>query len=83
MKYFIAFQKTHWALYTLGYFIKVFIEWKFTNPFQWVLDIPRMTNNERAEGLMVVFVYAILIGIIAMIPHQLSKDKEFKNNQNK
>lgn len=65
MKLFYIIQKVHWAIYALGYFVKVFVEWRFSNPFQWVVDLPTMTNEDRGIGLTLVFVYLVCIGVIS------------------
>lgn len=82
MKYFIAFQKTHWTVYTSAYLIRVFVDWKFTNPFQWVVDIPVIGPYQRADLLMAVLGYLITIACISWFVYQVAKEKEAKKLQN-
>lgn len=42
---------THWLtnliIYTFVYLFKTFVIWEFTNPFQWIIDIPKYSLEDR------------------------------------
>ena len=83
MKLFTTIQKVHWTIYTLGYLIKVFVQWRFSNPFQWVVDLPTMTSDQRAEGLLAVFTYFVTVIPISVSINQALKEREQKKIQPK
>lgn len=63
LKYSILINTLVW---TLCYLIKTFIIWSITNPFQWLIDIPTYSREERMLGLIVYLFYQfICISIIS------------------
>lgn len=44
-------------IWTAVYFIKTFIIWEFTNPFQWLIDIPNYTQEVRVCILFSYLIY--------------------------
>ena len=59
------------CLYTLVYLCKTFIMFEFTNPFQWIIDIPIYTNTERGNILFYVLgYYSVLYIILYMIIYE-------------
>ena len=43
--------------YTAVYLFKTFVIWEFTNPFQWIIDIPTYTDFNRFMILFYVLFY--------------------------
>lgn len=79
MKQFIkSFMLVHWiattSIYLLYYTIKTFIIWKFTNPFQWFIDIPSYTPDYRGNIIGFLFIYEIFIlSITIPVNHKLNE----------
>lgn len=38
--------------YSAAYLIKSFIIWEITNPFEWIINIPNYSSNERGMTLL-------------------------------
>lgn len=49
--------------YTLVYLVKSFVIWEFTNPFQWIIDIPTYQPDTRG---LILFAIALWQGIQIM-----------------
>lgn len=61
------------SLYTFIYLFKVFVDFHFSNPFQWIIDIPTYKSEDRGFILFGFLTYQITsITIIYQI-------KNFKN----
>lgn len=52
-KLFLINSITNVCLYTLAYLIKIFYLWQIINPFQWVIDLPKYTPDDRLLGLWI------------------------------
>lgn len=50
------FSIGYWSVY----FVSAFIQWKFYNPFQWIIDIPSGSNEYRG-GILAIMVFTALI----------------------
>lgn len=49
----------------IAYLIKTFIIWEFTNPFNWIINMPNYDNETR--GMIIVFIimyYGVLYSIL-------------------
>lgn len=71
----------NWILYILVYLIKTFCIWEFTNPFQWVVDLPTYDSGGRFIGLiLVIFWQGAQFGVIfeAIKPKPI-KSEDAKN----
>jgi hypothetical protein len=67
-------------LYTVVYLIKSFVIWEFTNPIQWIIDIPKCSNEDRFLGLcMFAFWQYLQIFVISNI----LEDSESNSNSTK
>jgi hypothetical protein len=47
------------SLYTFIYLFKVFTDFYFSNPFQWIIDIPTYKNEDRGFILFGFLTYQI------------------------
>ncbi len=63
-------------VYWSVYLIKSFVIWKFTNPFQWIVDIPTNTNDERLG----IFSTILLVIIVETAVASIFLDKNGKLN---
>lgn len=53
------------CIYIVVYLIRTFVIWEFTNPIQWIIDIPIYSNFDRGLGLFCIsFCQIIQIGIV-------------------
>lgn len=52
------------CLYTLVYLCRSFILFEFTNPFQWIVDIPTYTSSQRGEILFYFICYYCVVYIV-------------------
>ncbi len=48
-------------IYCISYIIKTFILFKLTNPFEWILMIPTLTNDHRAIVLVGLVIYYLFV----------------------
>lgn len=48
-------------VYTLFYLVKAFVIWRFTNPFQWIIDMPTYTGEMRFGILAGIGLYYIFL----------------------
>lgn len=49
------------TLYALVYFIKSFVIWKLTNPFNWIIEIPNYNGSERGAILFAVVIWQSIV----------------------
>ncbi len=52
MKLFLTNFLVNICVYFIVYFIKSFVIWDLTNPFQWIIDIPKYDAEQRGLGLL-------------------------------
>lgn len=45
------------VIYSISYLIKTFVLFKLTNPFEWIMMIPKLTNEERGLVLFGLIIY--------------------------
>jgi len=50
--------------YTIVYLVKTFIIWEFTNPFQWIIDLPTCTEGMRFMILFYFLAWQIIQPVI-------------------
>jgi len=63
------YQSTTTAiLYVLVYLIKSFVIWKFTNPIQWILDMPTYSDEQR---LLILFSWMCYTGMSYLLIYQI------------
>ncbi len=55
------------VLYLIIYAIGTFIIWEFTNPFEWIINIPKYENDFRAVIIFVWAHYQIILYVIVNI----------------
>lgn len=60
-------------IYLCCYLFYTFITWSLTNPFQWILDIPMKTINERVFILLFFLAYN---GLGVFIRYDIAKYKQ-------
>jgi len=60
MKHVFVFLKYNVITYVIAYLIKTFVIWEFTNPLQWIIDIPEYTDIFRGFMLFCIFASIIL-----------------------
>jgi len=49
------------SIYTFSYLYRTFVIWKFTNPFQWIVDLPNSTTDCRIGILFgIIFWYCLI-----------------------
>lgn len=56
-------QKIISICYTIYYLIKTFVIWKFTNPFDWIINIPNYTNDDRGTiigGIIIIYTFTTI-----------------------
>jgi hypothetical protein len=51
------------SIYVASYLIKTFVLWRFTNPLQWIIDIPNYSQDDRATILCFYIIYQALIAL--------------------
>lgn len=54
-------------VYTISYLFKTFILFEFTNPFEWILIVPKLSTEDR--GALLIFLiqyYCISYGLITI-----------------
>ena len=56
--------------YTIVYFIKSFIIWEFTNPFQWIINMPTYSEGTR---FMILFYFLVWQIIQPVVMYQIFK----------
>lgn len=66
-------------IYTIGYLIKTFVIFQFTNPFQWVIDIPTYKESTR---LIIAFYYVLYLALKIFATIRLSKHYEIDDSIN-
>lgn len=52
----------NFTVYFSFYFIGAFIMWELTNPFQWVINLPTASSEDRFGTLMLIFLYYLFTG---------------------
>jgi hypothetical protein len=66
MKLFLINLSITIILYTIVYLIKSFVIWDLTNPFQWIIDIPKYDAEQRGLGLFAFVIWqGFQIGVIS------------------
>lgn len=69
------------SIYTFIYLCRTFILFEFTNPFQWIVDIPTYTSERRGELLFYFIVYyCTLYIVIYQVYNDLSEKLKNKTN---
>jgi len=53
------------STYLTVYTIWTFVIWEFKNPFQWIIDIPTYSYDQRGMGLFAIALYYLAIAGIA------------------
>jgi len=76
MKLFITNLCVTIILYFIVYFIKSFIIWDFTNPFQWIIDIPTYEDGDRFLILFCIILWQTFQ--ILIITPLINTKKEIK-----
>ncbi len=64
------------VLYPTAYLVKCYIEWDFTHPFQWILNIPTDTEDHRKFILGMYVLYVIVNAMVSAV--YLENKKENK-----
>jgi hypothetical protein len=64
------------VLYPTAYLVKCYIEWDFTHPFQWILNIPTATEDHRKFILGMYVLYVLLNAILSSVYVQEVKENE-------
>jgi len=63
------------SIYMITYLVKTFVMWQFTNPLQWITNIPNYTTSTRA---ILLFFYSIYqLALLAYLD-----DRNNRNNRN-
>ena len=52
--------KINLSLWFFLYVFKTVTIWKFTNPFQWIIDIPTYSNEDRGLGFGIILMWQVL-----------------------
>lgn len=64
LKYLLEYWKITAIVYTIVYILKSFIIWEFTNPIQWIINLPIYDEHTRFIILCFYILYNIVIGLI-------------------
>lgn len=65
LKAYFTVQLVCTILYFLIWGVRLFIQWEYISPFQWILDIPSYTPGDRLGTLA-------LLGLIEFIKHVIT-----------
>jgi Na+-driven multidrug efflux pump len=65
------------CIYAVVYLFKSFIIWDFTNPIQWVIDIPSYRESVR---LLILMCYVLYQFILTLATIQFLTEKANKKN---
>ena len=71
----IMFFKIQAIIYWSCYLIRTFCIFKFTNPFQWIIDMPLYSVEDRAFGLA-TYLFVFCLPIIAFMEMEMIKIKK-------
>ena len=64
------------AIYILCYLFYTFCVWRFDNPIQWIIDIPKQSSGER---FLILFFWLFYHVISMVILYAIEKDNKRKN----
>lgn len=64
------------AIYWSVYLIKTFCIWEFTNPFQWIIDIPIEDFEYRLMLVCAIPLYQLFISMCLMFYYEHKEEKE-------
>jgi len=64
-------------LYPTAYLIKCYLEWDFTHPFQWILNIPTADEEYRKYilGIYLLYVFVNAIGSAVYLENKEENEK--------